>query len=77
MQYSERFKMLMQCSKCVYFRRHTIPELSECLKYGCKKELYKYMYAIDCRDDEAKCGVNYKSFIPLSVFNKDVKSPLH
>ena len=77
MQYSDRFKILMQCSKCVYFRHHSIPELSECLKYGRKNDVYKYMYAIDCRNDEAKCGVNPKSFIPISVFNKGVKQPLH
>ncbi len=77
MQYTDRFKILMQCSKCVYFNRHTIPELSECLKHGCKNELYKYMYAIDCRNDETKCGANHTSFLPLSAFNKGIKKPLH
>lgn len=77
LQCFEKFKVLVQCSKCVYFQRHTIPELSECLKYGCKNELYKYMYAIDCRNDETKCGANHKLFLPLSAFNKSVKPPLH
>jgi hypothetical protein len=75
MQYCDRFKMLIQCSKCVYFHPHNLPELSECLKYGYKKELYKYMYAIDCRNDETKCGVNHKSYLPLSVFTKRLKLP--
>ncbi len=77
MQYCKQFNVLVQCSKCVYFQKHTIPELSECLKYGCKNELYKYMYAIDCRNDETKCGENYTSFLPLSAFKKRVKTPLH